>query len=635
MINVLRGDFETRSVIDLPKRGVHIYASDPDTDVWCFAYAFNEEPVDIWIKGDPLPKRIETHIKSGGIFKAWNASFELAIWNSIMVLRYGWPILKIEQCRCSMASAGAMSLPLGLDKSAKALNVDDEKDAEGYRLMLRMSKPRKINDIGEITWWKEPARLERLYEYCKQDVEVERSVDKKTRPLKDSEQKLWELDQIINNRGVPVDIVSVKSAIKWCDNERTKLNDEMAEATKYQVRDCSDIVGLQAFAGVTSVAKGELDKHIETAKGPILKALKLRREFAKTSTKKLEAFERGTMRDGRMRGIFQFYGAPSTGRWAGRRVQPQNFPRPTCSQQEIERRIDEMDMGSLQGVSDCLRGMISAPEGKELICADFASIEARVLAWMAGQKDVLEVFKSGGDMYKHAATGIYNVKYAEVTKDMRQIGKVAVLALGYGGSKGAFNSMAKGYGVEMTAKQVEGIVKKYREANNHIVNWWWSLERGATRAIKFQRDGGKIIKAGGTVFRHNKGHLWLKLPSGRLMCFPRARLEDVTKAWGTSEGITYVGENNYTKKLERLNTYGGKLAENIVQAIARDLLAEAMLRLENANYKICGHIHDEIVAIMPEGGSLKQFETLMSANPDWAKGLPLGAEGWVGRRYRK
>tara|TARA_R110000744_G_scaffold83776_1_gene164001 strand:- start:481 stop:2388 length:1908 start_codon:yes stop_codon:yes gene_type:complete len=635
MVDILRGDFETRSAIDLPKRGVHIYAADKTTDVWCFAYAINDEPVDIWKKDEAIPKRVEAHIKSGGIFKAWNASFELAIWNSIMSTRYGWPVLKVEQCRCSMAAAGAMSLPLSLDKASKALSLADEKDAEGYRLMLRMSKPRRISDVGDIVWWTAPTRLAKLYEYCKQDVEVERSVDKKTRPLKDSEQEIWVLDQKINNRGVPVDMESVEAAIKWCDKERTRLNDEMAKVTNYQVRDCSDVSKLQKFAGVTSVAKGELSGHILDAKGDILKALELRRDFAKTSTKKLDAFERGTMPDGRMRGIFQFYGAPSTGRWAGRRVQPQNFPRPTCSQAEIERRIDEMDMVSLQGVSDCLRGMIAAPKGQELICSDFASIEARVLPWMAGQQDVLEVFKSGGDLYKHAATGIYNVDYDNVTKDQRQIGKVAVLALGYGGSKGAFNSMAKGYGVEMNAKQVEGIVSSYRQANDKIVNWWWGLDRAARSAIENHKNGGKKINIGQTIFRYTKGHLWLKLPSGRLMCFPRAKIEDVTKPWGVSEGITYVGENSYSRKLERLNTYGGKLAENIVQAIARDLLAEAMLRVENAGYEICAHIHDEIVAIMPEGGSLKEFETLMAEQPVWAKGLPLDAEGWVGRRYRK
>ena len=632
MTRVLRGDFETRSAVDLPKRGVHIYANDVSTDVWCFAYAFDDDPIKIWTQGDSLPADLKNHIEQVGLFKAWNASFELAIWNSIMVPRYGWPVLRIDQCRCSMAAAGAMSLPLSLDKAAKALSLDIEKDAEGYRLMLRMSKPRRINDIGEYVWWSEPARLKKLYSYCKQDVEVERNIDKKTRALIDSEQKLWELDQYINNRGVPVDINSVTETIEWCDNERDRLNKKMGSVTKHRVRDCSDVAGLQIFADVTSVAKSELDKHIDTAKGSVLEALKLRRDFAKTSTKKLEAFKRGTMPDGRMRGIFQFYGAPSTGRWAGRRVQPQNFPRPTCSQEEIERRIDEKDMGSLQGVSDCLRGMIAAPEGKELVCADFASIEARVLAWMANQQDVLEVFKSGGDMYKHAATGIYNVDYDKVTKDQRQIGKVAVLALGYGGAKGAFTSMAKGYGVEMSAKQVEGIVKNYRDANNKIVQWWFDLERGATKAIKHQ---GKKISVGQTMFRHSRGHLWLKLPSSRLMCFPRSRIESINKPWGASEGITYVGENSYTRKLEKLNTYGGKLAENIVQAIARDLLAEAMLRIEAAGYEICGHIHDEIVAIMPEGGSLKEFEILMATNPDWAKGLPLGAEGWVGRRYRK
>ena len=356
MPDILRVDFETRSVIDLPKRGVHIYAADPSTDAWCMAWAFNDEPVEIWVMGEELPKRIKKHVKARGLIGAWNAAFELAIWNTVMAKRHDWPSIWVSQCRCTMMMSAAMSLPLGLNQAAKALSLDISKDDPGYRLMLRMSKPRKLDPL---TWWEDADRLERLYAYCKQDVEVERKMASKLRDLIPKEQKLWELDQEINNRGVPVDLTSVKYLIKWCAEERDRLDREMAKVTNHRVRDCSDLVGLKEFTGVSSVAKAALDQAIELRGGKMAEALMLRRDFAKTSTKKLDAFERGTMEDGYMRGVFQFYGAESTGRWSGRRVQPQNFPRPTCSQEEIERRIDERHFTSLQDVADCLRAMIA------------------------------------------------------------------------------------------------------------------------------------------------------------------------------------------------------------------------------------------------------------------------------------
>jgi|TARA_R110000822_G_scaffold83803_1_gene197082 DNA polymerase len=630
MPKILRVDFETRSTIDLPKRGVHIYAADPSTDAWCMAYAFDDEPVELWVMGEDLPASIREHIEGGGLLGAWNASFELAIWNHIMVPRNNWPHLFPEQCRCTMMMAGAMSLPLGLDRSAGAVSLGSGKDQQGYSLMLRMAKPRKLDPL---TWWDVPARKEKLYAYCKQDVEVERNMAKKLRPLSDKEQALWVLDQEINNRGIPIDMDRVEDMIQWCKIERIRLDKAMHKVTKGRVKDCSDLVGLKAFADVTSVAKEPLNHHIENSEGRVLEALTLRRDFAKTSTKKLDAFMTGTMDDKYMRGIFQFYGASSTGRWAGRRVQPQNFPRPTCPQDEIERRINEQDFRSLQEVSDCLRGMIAAPEGEQLVCADFSAIEARALGWLAGEQKVLDAFIEGLDLYKVAAADIYGVAYEDVSKDQRQVGKVAILALGYQGAKGAFNAMASGYGVKLKDAQVEKIVAAWREANQNIVNWWYDLERAAMKAIKSTK--GEKIKIGGTLFRYKGGHLWMKIPSGRLMCFPRAKISSIDKPWGKGTAITYMGENSYTHKVERLSTYGGKLAENITQAVARDLLAEAMVRVEAAGYRVCMHVHDEIVAPLHEGGSLKEFEDIMAEVPTWAEGLPLAAEGWVGRRYRK
>ena len=627
-MDILRGDFETRGVVDLPQRGVNIYAAHPDTDALCLGYAFNDEPVEIWIKGEPCPARIKKHIEAGGLFSAWNAHFELAIWNEIMTKRHGWPPLDVRQCRCSMMMAAAMSLPLALDKAAQALNLKTTKDMSGHRLMMQMSRPRKLNPL---TWWEDGPRKQKLYAYCKQDVETERAAGAKLRVLRPSEAALWVLDYEINQRGVPVDLKNVRFMSEWCDNERVRLDKEMRRVTKQQVSSCSDLRGLKAFAGVESVAKAPLHKAIERSEGRVLAALSLRRDFAKTSTKKLDAFDRGTMEDGYMRGIFQMYGAESTGRWAGRRVQPQNFPRPTCGQEEIERRIDKHDPGSLAGAADCLRGMIAAPKGQKLVAGDFSSVEARGLAWMAGQENKLKLFRKGADVYVHAAADIYG-HTVEITKERRQVGKVAELALGYQGAKGAFNAMATGYGVQMKDAQVEAIVKNWRKANSNIVDWWYDLDRAATKAIN---KPGDTVTIGRTIFKHTKGHLWLKLPSGRSLCFPKGRIGSVDKPWGREKGIIYRGENSFTHKVEWLSTYGGKIAENIVQALCRDLLAEAMVRVEAAGYRVVMHVHDEIVAMLHDGGSLKEFEEIMAEVPAWADGLPIGAEGWTGRRYRK
>lgn len=637
---MLRIDYETLSPVDLKKTGLHIYADHPETDAWCMGYAFDDEEVQIWIAGEELPERIRKHVEDGGLVGAWNATFELQIWNKIMVPRYGWPVLAPKQCRCTMMMSGAMSLPLGLDQAAEAIGLDHKKDKKGYMDMLRMSKPRKTivdEDTGEITytWWNEPERMERLYSYCKQDVAVERAMAKKLKPLSRFEQNLWRLDQKINNRGVPMDIASVKAMQAWAGEERGRLNIRMKEVSGGAVKSCSDVVGLTTFAGVTSVAKAQLAEDISSMKkGPKRLALKLRREFAKTSVKKLEAILIGTSVDQRMRGIFQMYGAISTGRWGGRRVQPQNLTRPAygVEHEEIERRIAELDFSSLQDVADCLRALFAAPEGEAFVCADFSSIEAMVIAWFSNQEDVLEVFRRGEDIYKHTATGLFPwVDYDEVNSEQRQLGKVACLALGFQGAVGAFNSMASNYGVSLPDQQVKNIVRKWRESNGRIVDFWYHMERGATKAITRK---GTVVEVGMVSFEHRHGHLWMTIPSGRKLCFPLAKVSIVHRPWGSGLGITYMGLNR-VHGVERLNTYGGKLVENCVQATARDILAEAIFRVERAGYAVVMHVHDELVAELPDGGSLEEFSSLMAHKPDWAKNIPLAAHGWVGRRYRK
>ena len=361
----------------------------------------------------------------------------------------------------------------------------------------------------------------------------------------------------------------------------------------------------------------------------------------------------GADADGRIRGCFQYYGAYSTGRWAGRRIQLQNLPRPKIKQREIDTLLtrlgqseitaEEIDLfygPPLSVISDCLRGFLIARPGHQLIGVDFSAIESRVLAWLAGEEWKLKIYRGDGKIYEHTAAGIYRIKPDAVTKDQRQIGKVAELALGYQGGVLAFQSMAKAYGIEISDGEAKSIKYGWRDANSRIVCFWADLENAARAAIL---NPGLKFKAGAqgreVTYLVKGSFLFCQLPSGRVISYPYPKISTVDTPWGASkEGVTHMGEHPKTKKWDRLKTYGGSLAENITQAVARDLLAEAMLRLRALGVDIVLHVHDEIVVEMQDNPAIdlvKTVENVMTEIPTWAKDLPMKAEGWASRRYQK
>jgi len=651
-------DFETRSTVDLKKTGVYVYAEDPTTDLWCACYCFDDGPIETWRPGEPCPDAIAMHVLEGGILYGHNAAFERTIWHYILAPRYGWPEPDVSQWRCTMVMAYAMALPGALENAAPAAGIEHRKDAAGHRLMLQMSRPRKL---APLTWWDDPAKIERLVAYCQQDVLVERELSKRLRPLKESELALWHLDQKVNDRGVFVDVALCNAAKTIVAATAEKLDAEMRVVTGNAVGACSNVGQLIAWArgqgaDTESIAKDVLEELLaQDLPGPVRRALELRREAAKASVAKIEALLRGRSPDGRARGLLQF-SAASTGRWAGRRFQPQNIKRPTLGEGDIDAAIEcvrsgdvdlvEMIFGApLSVVGDCLRGMIAAPPGKKIVAADYANIEGRVLAWLAGEAWKLDAFRAyddhtGPDLYKLAYGRAFNMQPGAVTKPQRQIGKVMELALGYQGGVGAFQTMAVNYGVRLSDTEVERIRDGWRASNPAIKQFWWDLEKAAIDAVE---SPGKTTAVRDIRFKVAGSFLFMRLPSGRFLAYAYPEIQPKLMPWKTDDGgevwkesLSYMGVDSYTRKWERCFAYGGLLAENATQAAARDILADAMPRLEAAGYPVILTVHDEVVTEPDESfGSVEEMVAIMTTLPDWAGNVPIAAEGFSAQRYRK
>lgn len=662
MNKVLHIDVESRSAVDLKKTGAAVYFADPTTDFWVICYAFDDEPVQTWFPGQPCPADIADHILEGGLLAAWNAAFERLAFERILGPRYHWPVPSIYQWRCVMVQALAMSLPGALGNAAPALGLPERKDEAGGRLMMQMARPRKKNPL---TWWDDdPVKLQRLAEYCAQDVIVEREIEKRLRPLKESELALWHLDQLINSRGVYVDVELCNAAISIVERVEQDYDRKMLDLTGMEVTACSNRNQLITWLrkqglDTESVAKDQIEEMLADKSLPpiVREVLELRRASAKASVAKIQALLLGMDDDRRVRMLLQFLAA-STGRWGGRRFQPQNIVRPDMDLGEVLNAIQILRTGDydllsaiydelLTVVGNCIRGMISAAPGHRIVAADYSNIEGRTLAWLAGEEWKLQAFRdydagTGHDLYKITAGGILGKKPEDITKSERQAyGKVPELALGFQGGVGAFQTMAVNYGVNLTDKEVEGIRDRWRANHPNIKQLWYDLETAATDAI---RNPGEVFRAGRHIrFKVAGSFLFMRLPSGRFLSYAFPRIAWKTMPWTDDEGkpvnkqvMAYMGVNSYTRKWELCYAYGGLLAENAASGTARDVMAAAMPRLEAAGYPIILTVHDEVVTEPKIGhGSLDELCELMVPIDDCFAGLPVSVAGFEAERYGK
>lgn len=644
-------DLETRSEIDLTKCGVHRYVEGKKHKILLFCYQFEGDSDVTMIDmatGEQLPPEVLSAIDDPEIIKtAWNAQFE----RTVIGHNLG-RVLSPDSWQCTMVWAAGLSLPLSLKLAAQVLRVEQQKDRAGDALIKKFSVPQKPSKSNGFKEWIEPEDApedwDRFKEYCKQDVRTEVSIREKLMsfPLPDREWDYYHMDQRINDRGVMIDTELVHQAIA-CD---LMLSEAMANRA-YELTGLENPNSVSQLKGwleergieIESLGKKDVAAMIkEIDKGGLdqeaLDMLKLRLQMAKSSVKKYQAAERYTCEDGRARGLFQFYGANRTGRFSGRGIQLQNLPQNHISTLDEAREL--VRMGEFQMVehiygntpdilSQLIRTMLIPKPGSEFIVADFSAIEARVLAWEAGEDWRLEAFRNGADIYCASASQMFGVPVVKhgVNGELRQKGKVAELACGYQGGAGALISMGA---LDMGLKESElpDIIDSWREANPHIVSFWWDVEKAATDCVQTHEDQ----KAGKLKFQFYSGTLWIVLPSGRRLAYLKPRLQP--NRFGRM-ALTFEGTDT-GNKWSRGESYGGKLCENCTQAIARDILTEAMWRMEKAGLNIVGHVHDEVIIEAPKDSiSVEEVCRIMSENPAWCADLPLNAAGYRGDYYFK
>ncbi len=653
-------DFETRSECNLKATGAWLYSQHPTTEVMCCAYKAGSAPAKLLTpntfyihqRGNSQPW--EEYFK----FEAHNAGFERAIYKNVMCKKHNWPEIPLDRWSCSAAKAASHGLPRSLDGASKAMNLSTQKDMTGHRLMLKLSKPRpKWKKTGEgEKWFEDPEELEKLYSYCKNDVETEYALSKALPALSAFEKKIWSMDQTINEQGISCDLELVRAAIKmislldgdakdeiWdlTDGEITSLG-QVAEIPKYLKKKYNvEIDNLQADTVEEFLQKENLNADVK-------RILELRQLNARASTKKYLATLNRSNKEGRIKDTLLYHGA-HTGRWTGVGIQPHNYFIPVFDRLSIEeiaipaiKKGDteelEFNFGSpMDALASSLRASLTARKDKILIGADYSAIEARVLLWLVDDTEALKIISSGGDIYKDMASRIYKTPVDQVTKKQRDLGKRAILGLGYQMGAPKFKKTCWEQGkVDIELTFAKKVVDLYRTRYSAIKEFWYAMQEIAILATKRKSNSHYDYRHADfndkdIAFSYDKTFLYCHLPSGRKLSYKDPELY-IGKFDNVS--LRYWGVDSVTKKWNRINTYGGKLVENIVQAIARDIMAYGMVQASENGYPIILTVHDEIISEVKDG-SVDEFVELITSIPSWAEGCPIEAEGWKGFRYRK
>lgn len=646
-------DFETYSELDVTEVGSWRYAEDPSTEVLCLSWSIDDGPVELWLPGDPLPPALRAAIEAGATMDAHNTQFERAVWEAIMVPLYGWPEVQPTQWDCTMARAASRALPLGLDDVGPAVNLPTQKDKAGKALLRLLAGPQKVTKKQphrRLTPDLRPDEFKRLYLYCQQDVATERDLRRFLGPLPAAERRVWLLDQEINRRGVAVDMQAVEAAIAVVSQVETRLTAELISITGGAITTHNQGERILKWLGERGVGLPNLQAEtvgeaIKVTEGEARRVLELRSILAKASTAKLQRFALSVCSDGRVRGLLQYHGA-FTGRWAGRIVQPQNFPRPAVERATgrewdllidsiLTRDVEWLDMiygDAMLAVADALRPMLVAGRGRQLVAGDLSAIEAVGLACRAGQESKIDVFRKGLDPYCFAATNVfgYPVLNKKTHPKERQIGKICELAFGYGGGVGAWRNFDSS---DRPDEEIEGYRDAWRAGHPMVVELWRGLERAAIRAVA---NPGQDHEFRGVLYRMQGDWLICRLASGRAICYYGPCLEEYEDQWERPQvRLTYMSWK--MGQWKRVSTWGGKLTENVVQAECRDVLVHGMLLVEDAGLPIVLTVHDEVVAepYADFTGAEGLMERAMATNPTWAREWPLKVEAWSGGRYRK
>jgi len=655
-MTILWCDFETRSRCDLPAKGVYNYAQDASTDVLCMSYAFDDDDVRTWTPDQPFPADVRRHT---GQIRAHNAAFERLIFWYVLQIDYA-----LEQFYCTAAQARANCAPGSLEDVGRFAGASMKKDHRGAQLIRLLSIPQ-----ADGTFRSDPDLMAEMVAYCEQDVRAMRAIAQAQRPLSDDELADYHVNERINDRGVLLDRPLALAAVGYADVESADIQRTVEEATGGEITSVRspkmrawvlDRVGPQALKLATVYKDGEaklsIDKNVrfnllalaeenpDEVPAIVAEVIQCADDLWASSVAKFaRAAALADDEDQRVRGAFVFAGGSATGRASSFGLQVHNFPRrcaadPALARQAMVRGHKIVPQFGPR-ITDVLKGMLRpalmAPEGKRLVVADWAAIEARVTPWASNTNsgaEKLGIFERGEDVYKHNAAATFRVRYDDVDKEQRQIGKVQELACGFAGGVGAFASMGRIYNVILTESDSRKMVDSWRRANPWSVNYWTALERAYTGAM---RHPGQEISAGRVTYMYDKQHLWYALPSGRVLCYPFARFDE--------EGnITYAKAAwkpaADAKEWPRARLWRGLACENITQAIANDLLRHALRRLADEGFDVVLHVHDEIVLETDASTSEDAAAALvriMCTPPHWAAGLPLNAEVAIMQRYGK